>query len=114
MARKGYSPEEKAVVLAALMQGQSINSASREYKIPKSTISRWKNEPVPASDTQKSDIGELVLEYLRANLKALKAQTETFSDPRWLKTQGAQELAILHGVMTDKAVRLLEAMSKNE
>ena len=105
-----YSDETRAQVMAALMAGQSIGQVSREYKIPKSTVSRWKNDPVPTDGTQKRDIGELILKYLQANLEALYSQAKVFTDEKWLKKQEASQLAVLHGVMTDKAIRIIEAM----
>jgi hypothetical protein len=111
--RQQYGDEIKATVLAAMMAGQSLNSVAREYKIPKSTLSRWKNETVPLNGTQKRSIGELIESYLRANLETLQTQAEFFADEEWLVKQDASSLAVLHGVMTDKAIRLLEAMSKN-
>ena len=108
-----YSPDQKAAVLAALLAGQSINSVAREYNIPKGTISYWKNSDVGRENqTQKREVGDLVLDYLRANLSALRAQTIMFSDMGWLAKQNAADIAVLHGVMTDKAIRLLEAMEK--
>jgi transposase-like protein len=110
-----YSPDQKAAVIAALLAGQSVNSVAREYMLPKSTVSRWKNEPtVPNDGTQKKAVGELVLDYLRANLAALRTQTVMFSNMDWLAKQNAADIAVLHGVMTDKAIRLLEAMPKQE
>ena len=119
-----YSPDLKAKVVAALLEGQSVTSVAKEYKIPKGTVSGWKSriaEPSlesagsTESGTQKSNkIGDLVTEYLEANLEALREQTRVFSDPKWLRTQDASSLAVLHGVMTDKAVRLIEAFAKIE
>lgn len=115
MAMRQYSDELKAQVLAALLQGQSINAVAREYKIPKGTVSNWKNRyKGPKDGTQKKEIGELILEYLAANLAALRVQAEVFSDPEWLEKQSAESVAVLHGVMTDKAVRLLEAFGERE
>lgn len=107
-----YSDEVKAAAMAALLAGQSINQVAREYNIPKGTVSYWKNNRVGRENsTQKPEIAELLLEYLQTNLEALQAQAEQFSNPDWLKRQNASEAAILHGVMTDKAIRLLEALS---
>lgn len=108
-----YSDETKAAVMAALLAGQSINSVAREYKIPKGTVSAWKNRGVAKKATQKKidDIGELLIKYLRTNLRTLDKQAEFFGDEAWLKRQTASDVAVLHGVMTDKSVRLLEAMS---
>src|SRR5690625_7381782 len=84
-----YSPDLKAKVVAALLEGQSVTSVAKEYKIPKGTVSGWKSriaEPSlesagsTESGTQKSNkIGDLVTEYLEANLEALREQTRVFS-----------------------------------
>ena len=107
-----YTPETKAAVMSALLTGQSVSSVAREYDIPKGTVSGWKKEVIkPTNPTQKNEeIGELLVGYLRENLKALTAQAEQFQDKDWLREQSAESVAVLHGVMTDKAVRLLEAM----
>lgn len=108
-----YTDETKAAVLAALMAGQSISEVAREYNIPKGTVSAWKKRTTVAENaTQKKEIGDLLVEYLRTNLNTLRTQAEVFADKTWLKKQAAGELAVLHGVLTDKAVRLLEALSK--
>lgn len=59
---------------------------------------------------KKEAIGDLLVQYLETNLRTLKAQSEVFADPEWLKEQSASEATMLHGVITDKTVRLLEAM----
>lgn len=104
-----YSDETRAAVLASLLAGQSIGQVSREYNIPKGTVSAWKSRRGRESATQKREIGELLLIYLRTNLEALTAQAEAFKDSTWLRGQSASDVAVLHGVMTDKAIRLLEA-----
>lgn len=109
----GYPPEVKAAALAALLEGQAVSHVAREYRIPESTIKNWRADAKRAARVgpkSKTEIGELLLEYLRANLAALARQAEVFADPVWLQQQGAQEAAVLHGVMTDKAVRLMEAL----
>lgn len=113
MARK-YSNETKAAVLAALMTGQSVSSVAKEYRIPKGTVSSWwsRSGGVAELATQKEGaIGDLLLDYLQENLKALRFQAVKFQDQTWLNRQSASDAAVLHGVMTDKAVRLIEAMS---
>ena len=107
--RRKYSNETKAAVMAALLAGQSLGSIAKEYNMPKSTVSLWKNGKVQTNCTQKKEIGELLVKYLETNLEALRAQAEAFKNLRWLEKQNAADAAVLHGVMTDKAVRLLEA-----
>ena len=111
--KREYSKETRAAVMAALLTGQSICSVAKEYDIPKGTVSYWKNNGGPKDQTQKKDIGDLLVRYLETNLETLRAQAKAFRDPAWLAKQTASDAAVLHGVMTDKAVRLLEAMSNN-
>ena len=110
-----YKDETRAAVMAALLTGQSVSSIAREYDIPKGTVSNWKrNTGGTIKRTQKTEhIGELLIGYLQSNLEALSAQAEQFKDREWLKKQTASDAAVLHGVMTDKAIRLLEALSKS-
>ena len=115
MTRATYSDDTKAAVMAALLAGQSITAVAKEYHIHKGTVHAWKNR-LPAGDLpdQKREIGDLLIEYLRTNLTTLRVQAETFADKTWLKKQGASELGVLHGILADKTVRLLEAMSRSE
>ena len=110
-----YSDETKAAVMAALLTGQSVSSVAREYSIPKGTVSNWKRgNGVGGTEkrTQKAEkIGDLLIAYLHENLKTLQVQSVAFRNEDWLSRQDASDVAVLHGVLTDKAVRLLEAMS---
>ena len=117
-----YTDETRAAVMSALLTGQSVSSIAREYKIPKGTVSSWKKKTTSLvaggradSDPKKNDrVGQLLIDYLQANLESLRIQVDAFSDPAWLKSQTASDAAVLHGVMTDKAVRLLEAFGAND
>jgi transposase-like protein len=112
-----YSAETKAAVMAALLTGQSINQVAKEYNLPRSTVASWRQRAPgvqPVQDTKKSaEIGDLLLQYLKTNLETLRVQAEHFRDKAWLSRQSAESAAVLHGVMTDKAIRLLEALSRN-
>lgn len=99
--------------MAALLSGQSVSATAREYKIPKSTAMNWKKQLTGDKSPALShaeEIGDLIVAYLRENLVTLAAQMRHFRDPEWLKKQPANELAVLHGVTADKAIRLLEAI----
>jgi transposase-like protein len=123
MAKAEYPNEVKAAVMAALLEGQSISAVAKQYQIPKGTVSGWKQKAFAGADIKSSDpvatqkreeIGNLLLDYLRTMLGTLRIQAEHFGDKNWLKGQGANELAVLHGVSTDKAIRLLEALAPSE
>lgn len=104
--------------MAALLTGQSVSATAKEYNIPKGTVSGWKVEAfagVGDPPTQKKDdTGDLLWDYLRTTLRTLKVQAEHFGDKKWLTKQSAADLAVLHGVSVDKAIRLLEAVSSAE
>jgi len=116
MKQRSYTAETKAAVLASLLQGQSVSSVAEEYNIPRGTVAVWKSKESSTANIsieKKQQIGEFLLAYLEANLKALRVQVEQFSDKEWLREQNASDAAVLHGVMTDKAIRLLEAFSND-
>lgn len=117
-ARREYSDETKAQVMAALLAGQSVSAAAREYNLPKGTVSSWRKAAlnkaaggdVDADATQKgSTLDDLLQGYVEENLVTLREQSIFFRDKEWLKKQPASELAVLHGVVADKTVRILEA-----
>jgi len=75
----------RAAVLAALMTGQGSADVAREYNIPEGTVRSWKQRycnGVAQHATVKKEIaslpqptlGKLIMDYLEANLSALKCQ----------------------------------------
>jgi transposase-like protein len=118
MGRRRYSEETKAAVMAALLAGQSIAEVAEAYNIPQGTVAYWSakmDRPLDQGDpSTKKEIGDLILEYLRVTLRTLAEQQRVFADAKWLKLQPASELAVLHGVSADKAIRLLEALSADD
>jgi transposase-like protein len=113
-----YPADIKAAAMAALLTGQSVSAIAAQYNIPEGTLWSWRNRDLNANHasdaSQRKTIGELLEEYLRASLQTLKAQVEIFADREWLQKQDASELAVLHGVCTDKAIRLLESLAPTE
>jgi len=111
-----YSESIKAQALAALLAGQAPATVAATFNIPIGTLKSWKSRQLNGSAvavvaTEKRErIGALLLEYLEEGLTTLRDQMKVFRDTDWLKTQPAQELAILHGVIADKQIRLLEAL----
>jgi transposase-like protein len=104
--------------MAALLTGQSVSSVAREYNLPKGTVSRWnqrKHEMIvmgpSGTDPKKAEMGALLLDYLSEALKTLKKQVVAVGDENYIKQQPASEIAVLHGVIADKSIRLLEALA---
>jgi hypothetical protein len=95
--------------MAALLAGQGVNVTARDYRLPKATVQRWKVEARAAAG-RSDDIGALLMGYLKSGLATLREQHVTMRDPAYLRTQSAGDLAVLHGVLMDKVIRLLEAL----
>lgn len=113
MRGKAHDDSTKAAVMASLMQGQGVNEVARQYSLSSSVVTRWKAElgdkleQVGAQKTR--DFGDMLGNYLEQLLITVTAQQEHFRDVTWLKRQPAADLAVLHGVLVDKGVRLFEA-----
>lgn len=112
-----HSDEIRAQVQAALLAGQGVSEVARAYKLPRQTVSRIKGQlqKTGQNGTEKRErLGSLLCHYLQANLNALAEQAKIAGDPSYVRRQPAAELATLHGVMADKAARLLEAAQSME
>lgn len=119
-----YSDQVKAAALAALLAGQSFSEVARQFSVPIGTLKSWKQRNadvigsglVDAADasTKKERIGALLLDYLVTTLETLRTQQRAFANEAWLHKQSAGEVAVLHGVSVDKAIRLLESLTDSD
>lgn len=115
MPRHTYSDDLRAAALAdVVLLGPGATAA--KYGIPRSTLTTWQqtHDIVHDPSLKKARIMDLAATYLEANLQALTAQAYVTSEPEYIKQQSAEGLAILHGVMADKSVRLLEAIARHQ
>ena len=117
MRGRKHTAETQAQVMAALLAGQGVNEVSREYDLPKATVSRLKSslthQELERIGTKKGEeIEVLLFDYLSATLRTLKIQAEIVSEREYVLQQPADSLAVLHGVMADKSIRLLEAAER--
>jgi transposase-like protein len=115
MAR-GYSDQQKAAVLSALLAGQGVTDVARSFGIPEGTVKSWwsrqrNGENVATVATPKREvIGEMLVGYLEETIATMRAQLKVFADESYIKKQSAADAAVLHGVIADKGFRLLEAL----
>lgn len=119
MARgKPHSDQTRAAVLAALLDGQSVSKVAESYSLSRATVVAWRDAAGLGSThvehQKKSEIGDLVADYLRASLATLAVQARFFGDEAWLRKQDAASLGTLHGIATDKAIRILAALESAE
>lgn len=106
-----HSEETKAAVQAALLAGEAPADVAARFGLDKGTISRWKAQIPPAQLQQvatkkETDLEGLLVGYLTANFHALTAQATVATDEDYLRKYPPQQLAVLHGVMADKAARI--------
>lgn len=118
MARREYPDELKAVAMAALLNGQSIDVVAKKYDIPRGTVSSWatrERNAMRANDSliveeQQERISHLIVDNVETMLVTTKEMLDVVRDKTWLKKQSASEVAVLFGVISDKTYRLLEAL----
>lgn len=109
----------KAAVMAALLEGQSINAVSKEYKVSRETIRKWGRQngagraPVPSED-QQNKIAGLICNLLETNLATLQVHAGLAQNKEWVDKQSAAELATFYGVISDKTFRILEALDRGQ
>lgn len=116
MRGKAHSDEVRAEIASALLAGLGITEVAEKYNLPKSTVSRIRDEisaeKLEQVGTEKrARIDELLLDCLAANLQAQKKIAETVSEPHYIRKQSASAVADLYETLADKAIRLLEAAS---
>lgn len=105
-----HSQEVKATALAALIAGSSVAEVAKHHNLPIQTVDRWaKSGEMGEIGSEKKDLSERVQDYLDTLLTGLSAQVRHASTQDYIRKQSAADLALLHGVMADKAFRLLAA-----
>lgn len=116
MRGKAHGPETVSRVIADLLLSseKSQREIAEENGVSEGSVSMIKTRVLPVvfeefEDIKKADIGQLVEGYLRQSLATLTVQLEHFADRSWLYTQSAGDLGVLHGILHDKAVRVLAA-----
>ena len=103
-----------------MVAGGSINGTARHMGISRGTIQKWVAEShltehrTAAIQQKKEEIGQKVYELLEDYIETLRIQVRVTRDEAWIKRQSAGELAVLHGVYNDKAIRLLAAFRPHD
>ncbi len=107
--RTSIPDEVKAAAMADLLL-MSSGAVAAKYRLNPATVRVWKSRELPAAmivasefvALKKDRITRLMLEYLEANLNAHIAQAYVAADPAYINRQSAENLAILHCVLSDK------------
>lgn len=111
---QAHPKDVRAHAIADLISGDGVALVAERYDVPIPTVKEWQRSArrnrLVDDPQKKATLGELVYGYLETNLRALATQAQFSCDEDWLRKQDADSLAILHGVLADKAVRLLAAL----
>jgi transposase-like protein len=112
---KAHSEEVRSAVLAALLAGQGVSEIAARYSISDRVVRRWREGHLAEVVRESRERGEgLCLQYLSENLACLRAQLVVAGNGEYLKGQPAAELATLHGVVADRAFKILEALGRGD
>jgi transposase-like protein len=117
MRGRKHPDDLRAQVMASLLAGQGVSEVAAQYELDISVVSRWKSA-IPSEQLQvvaskkSEEIEGLLFKYLTQTLKTLTIQSEVASEREYILKQPAGEFAVLHGVMADKSIRLLEAIHR--
>lgn len=117
MKGQSHSQEVRAVVISALMEGQSVSEVSASLNLSKSVVSRLKKEIdstklEQVGTVKKEKLIDLVESHLIASLRAAIQLAEQAHDANWRSKQPASEIAVFYGVLSDKSIRLIEIAGK--
>ena len=114
MERREYDEQTKAAVMAALLTGQSVYAAAKDFKIPVGTVKRWsadaKERLQPARNQKTERLGDLIIDNVEAALETTREILNVIKDPKWLRRQEASQIGVLYGIIQDKTYRILEAL----
>ena len=118
LGRAGHPAVVRWAVLAALLSGDSQERIAQLFDIDQGTVSRWKKnlreELGKLAQEQREQVELNIFITILKTQHAIQSQLDVFSDTQWLKRQPAEELGILHGILHDKSIRLLEALTPAE
>lgn len=123
--KRAIIPDEVRAAALADLVFMAPAAVAAKYGLKPATVRQWKSLERPTElalsevdpsviTLKKQRIGALMMEYLEASLNALAAQAYVTSDPNYIVKQPADQLAILHGVIADKSIRLVEALHRSE
>lgn len=112
--------DTRLVVIEDYMSGDlSIRDLAIKHGVPKSTIHEWIQEAGLVAGqyrTQKlEEAADLLADYLVDNLQSLRNQLGLLGDRKFLEStepDRIQAISVSHGIISDKSVRILEAIER--
>lgn len=102
-------------VQGLLLEGTAPSEICEQFNISPSTVTRIKQKIDPAllatiNREREQVLQDKVVDHLEAAMDATINIARQTSNEEWMNTQDAKSLGTMYGIMSDKSIRLLEAM----
>ena len=104
---KKITPAQLGVAQAALLTGETLRTAMDIAQLSMGTVERLRQKIYGAEKSH--DYDQLVGQYTAAGLHVLTEQAIASAVPEWIYQWSPRDLAVLHGVMADKILRIISA-----
>jgi len=108
--------EVKMAIASELAAGEKPIDLADKYGVSLATVTRSKQKYLTAEMLEKMEeqkaavLGDLMIQSLEAGIEATVRIADTTKDQGWLHTQNAGDLGKMYGIISDKVVRVAEAM----
>jgi hypothetical protein len=109
MPRRKVDPAVRAAATAEALAGEPVARVARRNGVSRRAVARWRAAPTAADKAEQVDARVFTL--LLEALDTLSAHLVQVRDPAWVAAQNAHDLAIYTGVLSDKVLVLLHAVS---
>jgi transposase-like protein len=119
---KRHPPEVRAAAVAAVKIGDQPAAVARRFGISQGRLTEWCQRDLPelsgspggtpgayVRERERTELLDLVEEFVSESLTTLSAQARLARDPAWFKKQSALGIAEYRGVELDRLIRILPA-----
>ena len=114
MARKTYTPEQKAAALARFQLGETSDAIGKDLDVDPATVRKWverEKETVTAVvTTHKPSLMTLIGDYLESNLGAMRNQAAYMGERAWIEAQTTPDLLSSHDHLGRRLVAVLDRL----
>lgn len=109
--RVPHDDETKAMAMALLATGTPVMATARQLGCNAATVRYWRAQMGQLPPKQMEHLAEVVDEYLDDAFQTISAILTAAQERDWILAQPASELAVFLGVITDKAVAVLDRIA---
>ena len=113
MGRPRKLPALRTEAVARVRTGEPVDRVANALGVDWHTVQAWVRAATPSNSEQKGyDYNRQFAGHLEQALDTLTAQLRLVGEPDWIRQQNARDLAILYGVVHDKAMTVYAAWER--